>query len=240
MKLVNPLYYPLAILAGGISLVVGVRLLQFPNLIMLPVASGITIVSANFIKSREQKDSELKNPELEQEINAVKLTALALVNQSENLRLEAKRLLIDSFQIELLTALEINGDRIVTLPSKIDTLVWHLYGKSSILSVNSLQQQLVVVQQKLSSSSGVAKEHLNQLAESLKRNLKLAQDGEDTRLVRIINISTLIQDCIGVLQQIQTKFHTSDLSESQRIHEMQLLSNELTSLLENIDLLVRQ
>lgn len=240
MKLVNPLYYPLAVLAGGIALFFGVRLLQFPSLIMLPVASGISLVGASLIKSREPKYSELANPELEREINAVKLAALGLVNQSENLRLEARKLLTDSFQIEVLTALEINCDRIATLPNKIDTLVGNLSGNTSILSVSSLQQQLVEVQQKLNSSSGIAKEHLKQLADSLKRNLKLAQDGEDTRLARIINISTLIQDCTGVLQQLQTKLRTSDLTESQQIHEMQLLSDELTSLVENIDLLVHK
>jgi len=240
MKIVNPLYYPLAVLVGGISLFFGVRLLQFPSLIMLPVASGITFISANLIKSREPKYFELANPELEREVNAVKLAALGLVNQSESLRSEAKKSLTDSFHLELLTALEINGDRITTLPNKIDTLVWNMYGNTSILSVSFLQQQLVEVQQKLHSSSGIAKEHLNQLAESLKRNLKLAQDGEDTRLARIINISTLIQDCTGVLQQLQTKLRTSDLSESQQIQEMQLLNDELTSLLENLDLLVRK
>ncbi|BAY14972.1 hypothetical protein NIES21_07580 [Anabaenopsis circularis NIES-21] len=240
MKLVNPLYYPLAVLAGGISLFFGVRLLQLPSLFMLPVASGITIIGASLIKSREPSTFELANPELEREVNAVKLAALGLVNQSENLRSEAKKLLTDSFQIEILTAVEINCDRTATLPNKIDTLAGNLYGNTSILSVSSLQQQLVEVQQKLSASSGVAKEHLSQLAASLKRNLKLAQDGEDTRLARIINISTLIQDCTGILQQLQTKLRSSDLSDSQQINEMQSLSDELTSLLENLDLLVRK
>lgn len=240
MKIVNPLYYPLAVLAGGISLFLGVRLLQLPSLVILPVASGITLISASVIKSREPQTFALANTELEREVNAVKLAALGLVNQSENLRLEAKKLLNDSFQIELLTALEINGDRITSLPNKIDTLAWNLFSNNSILSVSALQQQLAEVQKKLSASSGVAKEHLNQLAASLKRNLKLAQDGEDTRLARIINISTLIQDCTGILQQLQTKLRNSDLSDSQQIQDMQLLSDELTSLVENIDLLVQK
>jgi hypothetical protein len=240
MKLVNPLYYPLAVFAGGLSLFFGVRLLQFPSQVMLPVAVGISLGGTILLKSREPKYVELANPELEREINAVKLAALGLVNQSENLRLEAKKILTDTFQIELITALEINSDRLVNLPTKIDTLVWNLYGNTSIISVNSLQQQLVEVQQKLRSSSGVAQQHLKQLADSLKRNINLAQDGEDTRLGRIINISTVIQDCHGVLQQLQTRLRTSDLSESQQIHEMQLLNDELTSLLENLDLLVRQ
>ncbi|AFY43867.1 hypothetical protein [Nostoc sp. PCC 7107] len=240
MKLVNPLYYPLAVLAGGIFLFLGVRLLQLPSLVMLPVASGITVISAGWLKSREPTFFDLANPELEREINAVKLATLGLVNQSESLRLESKKILTDTFQIELLAAVEINCDRTATFPPKIDTLVGSLYSNTPILSVSSLQQQLIEVQQKLNASSGIAKEHLNQLVESLKRNLKLAQDGEDTRLVRMINISTLIQDCTGILQKLQTKLRTSDLTDSQQIHEMQSLSDELTSLLENIDLLVRK
>ncbi|MBD2437742.1 hypothetical protein [Nostoc sp. FACHB-110] len=240
MKIVNPLYYPLAVLAGGISLFLGVRLLQLPSLVILPVASGITLISASLLKSREPQVFELANPELEKEVNAVKLSALGLVNQSENLRLEAQKILNDSFQIELLTALQINGDRISTLPNKIDTLAWNLFSNISILSVSALQQQLTEVQKKLSASSGVAQEHLNQLAASLKRNLKLAQDGEDTRLARIINISTLIQDCTGILQQLQTKLRNSDLSDAQQIQQMQSLSDELTSLVDNLDLLVQK
>ncbi|MCC5637839.1 hypothetical protein LC593_18735 [Nostoc sp. CHAB 5844] len=240
MKLVNPLYYPLAVLLGGISLFFGVRFLQLPSQIVLPIASGITLISASILKSREPKYFELANSELEQEIHAVHTAAVALVKQSDNLRLEAKNILTDSFQIELLTGLEINSDRIATLPPKIDTVAVNLYGNTPILSLSSLQQQLQEVEQKLNVSSGVAKEHLNQLADSLRRNIKLAQDGEDTRLARIINISTLIQDCTGVLQQLQTKLRAADLTDSQQINELQLLSDGLNSLLENLDLLIRK
>ncbi|MBE9005191.1 hypothetical protein IQ259_09075 [Fortiea sp. LEGE XX443] len=240
MKIANPLYYPLAVLVGCISLVMGVRFLQLPSQVMLPVAAGISVAGASFLKSREPKYFELANPELEREIKAVQVAVVTLVNQSENLRLEAKKLLTDSFQIELLTGLEINCDRAAALPQKIDNIVLNLYGNTPILSLTSLQQQLVEVQQKLSSTSGVAKQHLSQLAESLRRNIKLAQDGEDTRLARIINISTLIQDCTGVLQQLQNKLRTSDLSESQQISELQLLSDGFSSLLENLDLLVNK
>jgi hypothetical protein len=238
MKIVNPLYYPLAVLAGCISLVLGVRFLQLPSQVMLPISTSITFVSASFINSREPQYFELANPELEREIKSVQLAATALMNQANNLRLEAKKSLTDSFQIELLTALELNSDRTTALPPKIDNIVRNLYGNTPILSLNSLQQQLAEVQQKLNVSSGIAQEHLNQLANSLRRNIKLAQDGEDTRLARIINISTLIQDCTGILQQLQTKLTTSDLSESQKIDELQLLCDEFSSLLENLDLLV--
>ncbi|MEY3827725.1 MAG: hypothetical protein RLZZ148_2545, partial [Cyanobacteriota bacterium] len=41
MKLANPFYYPLAMLLGGISLVLGVRLLSLPNLLVFPTAAAV-------------------------------------------------------------------------------------------------------------------------------------------------------------------------------------------------------
>jgi paraquat-inducible protein B len=240
IKLANPFYYPVAVLAGGVVLVLGVRFIQLPSIVMLPVAASITIGGASFLKSREPEYLELDNPELEREITAVKNSALALVNRSNDLRIEAKKLLTDSFQVELLAAVEISCDRAVELPAKIDNLARRLQGSNSLLSVSELQQQLTEVQQKLQSSSGVAKQHLSQLADSLQRNIKLAQEGEDTRLAQVVSLSTQIQDFAGVLQQLQTKLHSSDLTDSQQINELQELSDELISLQENVYLLVRK
>lgn len=240
MKLANPLYYPVAVLAGGVALFLGVRFLQLPNIVMLPVAASITIGGASLLKSREPEYLQLDNPELEREITAVKNSALALVNRSNDLRLEAKKLLTDSFQVELLAAVQISCDRAVELPAKIDNLARRLQSSNSLLSVSELQQQLAAVQQKLKSSSGVAKQHLSQLADSLQRNIKLAQEGEDTRLAQVVSLSTQIQDFAGVLQQLQTKLHSSDLTDSQQINELQELSDELISLQENVYLLVRK
>jgi hypothetical protein len=207
---------------------------------MLPMAAGITVAGASFLKFREPQYLELDNPELEREINNIKISALALVNQVNELRLEAKKLLTDASQLELLAGIEMSGDRLVELPGKIDNLVWNINGSNSLLSGDALQKQLQEVKQKVQSSSGVAKQHWQQLAESLQRNIKLSREGEDTRLARIINISTLIQDSAGLLQRLQTKLRNSDLSDSEQINGMVLLSDELNSLTENLDLLVRK
>jgi hypothetical protein len=97
---------------------------------------------------------------------------------------------------------------------------------------------LAEVQQKLRSSSGIAKQHLGQLAESLKRNIQLAQEGQDTRLAQIVSLSTQIQDFAGVLQQLQTKLHTADLTDAEQITQLQALSDEMGSLRDNMYLLV--
>lgn len=240
LKLANPLYYPVAVLVGGVVLFVGVRLGNLPSLFMIPVATSLTVASASFFKSRESEVLELDNPALEREILAVKSSALALKNQANEMRLEVQRLLTDTFQVELLTTVLISCDRAAELPGKIDALVFNLHHTNSLLSIEALQQQLTEVQKKLPSSSGVAQRHLNQLAESLKRNIQLAQEGEDSRLARIINIATLIQDFSGVLQKLQTRLRTSDLTDSEQINGLQLIADELSSLTENLDLVVRQ
>ncbi|WP_231866915.1 hypothetical protein [Anabaena sp. 4-3] len=240
MRLVNPLYYPLAVLGGGVTLFVGVRLVSLPSPVMLPLAIGVAMTGASFLQSRQSRCLELDNPELEREILGVKKSALVLVNQAKSLRLEAQRLLTDTFQVELLTTVSMSCDRVADFPGKFDLLVQHLQGSNSLLSVDELKGQLKEVKQKLSSSSGIAKTHLNQLADSLKRNIKLAQAGEDGRLVRIINISILMQDFAGVSQKLQTGLRTSDLSDGEQIHQLQLVADELYSLSESLDLVVRQ
>jgi chromosome segregation ATPase len=237
MKLTNPLYYPVAVLAGGIALIIGVRFIQLPSVIMLPFSAGIVVAGASYLKSREPESLELDNPELEREIQSVRSSALALVAQANELRLETKKLLTDSFQVELLAAVQTSCGAI-EIPAKIDNLARRLQSNNALLSVDELQRQLVEVQQKLRSSSGIAKQHLNQLAESLKRNIQLAQEGQDTRLAQIVSLSTQIQDYAGVLQQLQTRLHTADLTDAEQIAHLQALSDELGSLRENMYLLV--
>lgn len=247
MKLTNPLYYPVAVLAGGVALIIGVRFIQLPSVIMLPFSAGVVVAGASYLKSREPESLELDNPELEREIQSVRSSALALVAQANELRLETKKLLTDSFQVELLAAIQMScdtifdgcqGHRAIELPAKIDNLARRLKGNNALLSVDELQRQLVEVQQKLRSSSGIAKQHLSQLAESLKRNIQLAQEGQDTRLAQIVSLSTQIQDFAGVLQRLQTKLNTVDLTDAEQIAQLQALSDEMGSLRENMYLLV--
>ncbi|MBE9053468.1 hypothetical protein IQ243_24280 [Nostocales cyanobacterium LEGE 11386] len=240
MKLANPLYYPVAVLAGGIVLVVGVRLAQLPSKLILPVAAGIATAGASFLQYREPQDFELDNSELEQEITAVQIAAFSLANQANKLRLEAKKLLTDSSQGELLASLQMNCDRAVELPEKLRTIVWYLYGSNSLISVSSLKQQLVAVQQQRRSSSGLKKQQFNQLKDFLRHNIKLAKAGKDTRLARITRISSLIQDSTAVFYNLQTKLRSFDFNNSEQMYELQLLSEQMSSLEVSLDVLVRK
>lgn len=238
MQLVNPLHYPIAIFAGGIALVLGVRVARLPSVVMLPVAAGIAISSATWIKSREPETFNLDNPELEAQLQAVHMSAKRLADKAKVLRLESTKLLTDSFHLELLATIQYACDRAAELPTKIDSLAKRFQGSNSLLSVNELQQQLTQVQNRLEISTGsVAQEHLTQLAQSLQHNIGLVQQGQDARQAQVTSLSTLIQDTAGVLQALQNKLRTADLTDSAQIIQLRSLSEQLGSYQENVGLI---
>ena len=238
MKLANPLYYPMAVLAGAITLVAGVRVAQLPSVVMLPAAAAIASVGASLLKSREPETFNLDNPELERELQSVRTSAKVLADKANVLRLEAAQLLTDAFHIELLASVQYACDCAGELPTKIDQLARRLQGGDSLLSVSDLQQQMALVQEKLRSSTGVASVQLTKLAESLRRNIQLARQGQDARQAQVVSLSTLIQDSAGVLQELQNKLRNFDLTDSAQTTELRALSDELSSFQENVDLLV--
>lgn len=237
MKFTNPLHYPVAVLIGGIVLFIGARFIQLPNIIILPVAIGIILVSAIYFQKREAKALNLENRELEREIKTVNNSALILASQAKEVLLEAAKILTDTFQVDLLATLQISCGQVIEAPNKIDTFLRRLQNYKSLLSVQDLQQQLSEVERKIL-ATGYNKRHLNELADSLRRNIKLAKDGRDTRLVQVYSISTQIQNSAGILQQIQTQLVNFNTSDYQKNQELQLLANQLTNSQENLDLLI--
>ncbi len=238
MKLINPLNYPLAILVGGISLVIGVRLVKLPSLIVIPVAAAIATGLAIPLNQKEINRINIDNPALAREIQSVKQQANLLINKAEDLRYEAKQVLTSSTQLELLSAVEYACDRTKQLPDKINHLSQRLQGSDSLLSTTELERQLREVQTKKNNSSGIAKEQLSHLVTSLENNLKLAQQGQDARQAQVISLNTLVIESAGILQQLQNRLRTSDLNSSQEINQLKELSEELKNMQENVDLLI--
>jgi hypothetical protein len=239
IKLVNPIFYPLSVLAGGVILVVGVRFAQLPNIVIVPTAAIVATAGAAFLNSREPNPKNQAEQQLQQEFQRLQKAATELAEKSDILRQEAKNLLTDdNWKLELLVLVEEACDRATALPTQIDQLLKRIHVKNSLLSPTELQQQLQDVQNKLPSTTGVARQHLEQLAESLKRNIHLAKTGEDTRQAQIVNLYTLIQDTGGVLQQLQNKLRTSDLSKFEEVNQLRVLSSELNSYQENVAILV--
>ena len=238
MKLANPLQYPLAVLAGGIFLVGGVRLGRLPAVVAIPGAVIIATAGAVVLKAREPDKVELTNKVINREFQQVRQQAVALGARADELNEEATKLLTASDQIELLGVVQYACDRTQELPQKIDQLALRLEGKDALLSVDELQRQLKQAETKVRNSKGIAQEQWGKLANSLKRNIALAQHGEDTRQAQLANLSTLIAESGGVLQQLQNKLRTADLTSSVAADELRELSDEFKGFQENVDVLI--
>lgn len=239
LKLTNPFDYPIAILIGGLSLIVGVRILNLPNPIILPTAAAVATGSAIFIKSREPDTEKIAKQQLKQELQQIKLLAQEIVTKSEILLKEANQsLTIGDFQIDLLVAVQSACDRITELPQKIDILSQKISFSDSLFSPDELEKQLQEIQAKIPYASGMAKQQLEQLENSLKRNLQLTQTGKDTCQAQILNLHTLVQTSAGVLQELQNKLRTANLNNFAEIQELQKLSHELKQVQENVNILI--
>jgi uncharacterized membrane protein len=238
MKWVNPLYYPLSVFLGCVVLGLGVRLAKAPSVVMVPIALAVATLSAGLLAPEISSPQPLTNPALVQELNAIRQQAQTLARKAQDIETEAKQLLGESSFVDLLGTVQYACDRTRELPVKIDRLAQRLQGEDSILSVAELRKQLQDVQKKLSSSSGVAQTQLTKLAESLQKNIQLAQQGQDARQAQVASLSTLILDSVGVLQTMQNQLRTIDLGDAAQTAELQNLGHELREFQENLDLLV--
>lgn len=238
MKLVNPLVYPLAVLAGGFFLVVGVRLVRLPSVVALPGAVAIATVGAAMLQSREPEVLELGNPKLEQELQQARQQADQIAAQANELQAESVKLLTETHQVDLLGVVQYACDRTRELPAKLDQLTQRLNSKGSILSADDLQKQLKAAKQKQLTSAGMAQEQWSRLVQSLQRNIELAQQGEDAREAQVVSLSTLIVDAAGTLQQLQNKLRSADLTNTSQTDELRELGLELNNMQENMDVLL--
>lgn len=239
MKLANPFNYPLTVLVAGIALIAGVRLAKLPIAVMLPASAGIAIAGATWRKSQQPEALNLGNSELEAELLMVRRQAKVLADKAGELRQQSTQLLTDSTSFELLAAVQCACDRASELPAKIDQLAQRMQGNDSLMSVADLQKQLATVELKQRSSSGVVGEQLAKVATSLQRNIQLAQEGQDARQAQVASLSTLILDALSVLQELQNKLRSANLSNAEQTLELRSLSDELSVFQENVDLLVK-
>ncbi|MEO0852095.1 MAG: hypothetical protein AAFY15_01140, partial [Cyanobacteria bacterium J06648_11] len=192
---------------------------------------------ATYRRQQLPQPLDIDNPALARDIQAARQQALELAEKAQALRAEASRLLTEAEQMELLVAVQYACDRAEELPAQIDHLSRRSEGKDSLLSGDDIQRQLVEVRSKLKSSSGIARDQLAQLEDSLDRNLKLARQGRDARQAQVVSLSKLLADAAGVLQQLQNELRTADLTDAARVTEMRSLSEEVGQIRDNVELL---
>lgn len=238
MKLANPLYYPISVLAGAIALVVGVRVLQLPNVVIVPSSVAIATIGAAIRKGQEPESLGLDDSQLEQQINSIRTQSLTLAKRAHGLREEAARLLTGADQMNLLSTVQYACDRAEELPNNITHLAKRMKGNDSLLSTPELQRQLKDARTQAESSAGVAKEQWEKLASTLEWNINLSQEGKDARQAQVVSLSTLIVQSAGVLQQLQNRLRTADLSDRAQTDEVRSLSNTFNSVQENLSFLM--
>lgn len=238
MKLANPLYYPISVLAGAIALVVGVRMLKLPTVVTVPSSVAIATLGAAIRKGQEPESLGLDDPQLEQQINSIRSQALTLGKRAHALREEAARLLTSADQMDLLSTVQYACDRAEELPNNITHLAKRMKGNDSLLSTPELKRQLSHAQEQMASSTGVAQEQWKKLASTLEWNMNLSQEGKDARQAQVVSLSTMIVQSAGVLQQLQNRLRTADLSDRLQAEEVRSLSATFNSVQENLNLLM--
>jgi len=237
-KLANPLHYPLAVLAGGVVLVLCARGLNLPVAIALPVSGLIATAGATARKATQPPELELDSPELTHRLQAARQQAVALAASAEQLRQEATMLLTGSDQLDLLSTVQYACDRACELPQRIDAFAVRLHGGDALLSERDLQTQLDAARAQRQHSSGIAREQVDRLVASLERNLDLARQGQDAREAQVLALGTGIADTAGILQQLQNQLRAADLGDRAQLQALQVLGNDLQSLEANLDLIV--
>jgi hypothetical protein len=240
LKVANPLHYPLAVLAGGVMLFLGVRVARLPSLLVVPTAMALAGVGAVIRHHQEPALPLGVSPHWEQVLRHTRQQTLDLTRQAAELHKEAQQVLLETDQIELLGLVGYTCDRTQELPNKIEQLTHRLQGRDSLLSVADLERQLVDVQEKQRHSSGIAQEQWNKLADSLERNIQLAKQGSDTRAAQVASLSTLILDAAGLLQQLQIKLRTNDIKNSAVAAEIRTLSDEFSQVQDNISVFIAE
>jgi chromosome segregation ATPase len=239
VKLTNPFYYPIAILAGGIVLVAGVRVFKMPNLVILPTSALIATATAMFLKSREPDPEKLALKAVERELINLKTAGQSLAIKAEGVRQEASQLLgRESDYLELLVSVQEVCDSITELPHKIEEFGKRLPRDNSVLSLVELETELGSAQQLLASSSGIARQQAAELVKSLERNIELAKTGKSVHQARLLSLQKMIQDSAGILQELQNKIRLVNRQDTNTIEEIETLSKRLKSVQDNLGILI--
>jgi hypothetical protein len=238
MKFFNPFLYPFPILLGCLFLILSIRVLRLPIVVVFPIAGGLAVGGA-MVRHSQEKPALIALQALQGELAEVKTLAEQLATKAELLRQEAEQILRNrEISLELLSAVQYGCDLAIALPGKVDRLAQHLPSETSLLSVEDLQKRLKAVRQQQVQSQGATQASLAKLAQSLQRNIELTQAGSDIRQSQILNLTTLIQDSAGTLQQLQNSLRSINLEDADQVSQLQSFTEELSRLQQEVDLLI--
>ncbi|BAC91397.1 substrate-binding domain-containing protein [Gloeobacter violaceus] len=232
MRPLNPLSVPLAVLAAAVVLV-GLRLAGLSPWVAIPLGVLAAWVFAPLLAKRRGG----VNPALERELEAARTRARELAQKADGLYTEAFGLLAAPAQVEALGIVQHACNRVRDLPARVEQLSARLQGEDSLLCAEELEAQLREVERRAEGRRGAAREQLDGLSVSLRRNIGLAREGRDVRLGQVAALATLILDTAGALQAIQNRLRTADLPQ---LDDLRSLDEQLSALAQNVELLVAE
>jgi hypothetical protein len=239
LKVANPLFYPVSMLAGGVVLVVGARGLNITAPVIIPIALAVSALGASALKSREPDLEEIARQKLEAELQSLTIAGQTVAAKAEGLRLEAAQRLGELADLEILTSVQFACDRAAEIPFKITQLSQRVNrDQSLVLSMDNLQAQLQTARSRQQVSSGLARQQFDQLVQSLERNIQLAQDGQSTSAAQIASIQTFVQNSAGLLQEFQNELRLTDLDNPQHLQKLKRLSENLSNVCDDANHLI--
>jgi vacuolar-type H+-ATPase subunit I/STV1 len=239
VKLTNPFDYPIAILVGGIVLVVGVRFWRVPNLVILPGAAIVATATALSLKSREPDPEKAELQDVERELTNLKASGRSVAEKAAAVRSEAGQLLgHDGDYLELLVRIEEVCSPIAEIPTRIEALGQRLPQNNSVLSLAELEADLHSAHALLVNATGVARQQAEELVESLEKNRELAKTGSSVNLAKLLNLRVILQNTAGILQELQNKIRLLNRPDLDRVREVEELCERLQSTGSNLDILI--
>ncbi len=200
----NPFDYPLAILAGGIILVTGVRLLQLNNYVVIPVSGAVTVGAAIFRDRQQQQKLSLSN-DPQQSLVIVASQAKRLAQLAAKLNTEAAKILNLDGELELLGQINYICDRLTELPKQLEN-----DESRSLLSAGAIERELRTIEAKKDLK-------LQPLVTSLQRNLAMAREKQNLQIERRIAFVTILTEAQGSLQKVQNLLQQSSNNRQEEI-----------------------
>lgn len=215
---VDPLDEPLAVAAGGVLLVLVVKLglLGLVPGLLLGVLSALLLAAlGRSLRRRPSQGQRLHDRRVEAGIDAALLRASELAAQAEALRLQAIERFTAAAQLEGLGLVQLCCERLAALPERLENRRSLLQsGGGVLLSTNDLSLRLRREEQALErEAEGPLRQERRGLVEQLRRNLSAAHQGMDEREARLLALATRQEALEGGLQQLRRQIDRQWSSE---------------------------
>lgn len=241
MRLVNPLHYPLAILAGAGTLLGGVLLLHMEALPMTAaglVVSGVAASILQQLRERPARSSSAAMP-LEPDLQDVLTQAEGLALRAQGLHEEASQKLSSPEQLELLGAILYACERAEELPGQLRPVLQSMQTGATVFTAKELHAQLREAEARVSKSQGASRDSAMKLVTRLRQNLALVEQGASVREARITELVTAVAEAAGVLLTLQTRLREGNLKGSEEAQELKRLTEDFQLVQKSVVLLAQ-